>query len=150
MESGVSKHHFRLAVVRLFDHAGADSGRARVEIPLHIAVAGARRGGRQAVRRTVLALFAVMALFLTFVAPVAARPPTQEPAGFGAISFAAMEVCDFPVLLEHDSKAKTITFDRGMDSSARTSPAACGHDHQPLDRGLDRAEDLRSRPADDH
>ena len=62
-------------------------------------------------RRLAVAL-ALLGASALVASPVAARPPTKEPLDLPAASFAAMEVCDFPVLLEYDSKSKTITFDR--------------------------------------
>ena len=58
-------------------------------------------------------VLALLGASLLVAPPVAAGPPTKEPNDHPDQSFAAMEVCDFPVLLEyHDSKDKTITFDR--------------------------------------
>ena len=63
-------------------------------------------------RRLAVAL-ALLGASLLVAPPVAAGPPTKEPNDHPDQSFAAMEVCDFPVLLEyHDAKDKSITFDR--------------------------------------
>jgi hypothetical protein len=62
-------------------------------------------------RRLVVAL-TVLGACLLIASPVAARPPTKEQNDHPDQSFAAMEVCDFPVLLVYDAYDKSITFDR--------------------------------------
>jgi len=62
-----------------------------------------------------LALLAAIVLSVAFAQPALADPPTREPAVVGPISFAALEVCPFPVSLAPvgDRRPKITTFADG-------------------------------------